>query len=46
MNKVEEDIEIRPFKQIEHEYIGYQSLTDVPRVLEYSEVDKDIAVSC
>jgi phosphorylase kinase alpha/beta subunit len=45
MNKLEEDIEIKPFKQIEHEYIGYQSLTDVPKVLEYSEIDKDINVS-
>lgn len=25
------------FKQLEHEYIGYQSLTDVPRSLNYSE---------
>jgi hypothetical protein len=44
MNKLEEDIEIRPFRQIEHEYIGYQSLTDVPKVLEYSELDKDVLV--
>jgi hypothetical protein len=46
MNKLEEDIEIKPFRQIEHEYIGYQSLTDVPKMLEYSEIDKDINVSC
>lgn len=45
MNKLEEEIEIKPFRQIEHEYIGYQSLTDVPKVLEYSEIDKDICVS-
>ncbi|XP_060808968.1 probable phosphorylase b kinase regulatory subunit beta isoform X3 [Amyelois transitella] len=25
------------FKQLEHEYIGYQSLTDVPRTLTYKE---------
>lgn len=25
------------FKQLEHEYIGYQSLTDVPRTLTYRE---------
>ncbi|XP_059481695.1 probable phosphorylase b kinase regulatory subunit beta isoform X2 [Neocloeon triangulifer] len=42
MNKIEDEIEIKPFKQIEHEYIGYQSLTDVPKVLEYSEKAKDI----
>ncbi|XP_065353861.1 probable phosphorylase b kinase regulatory subunit beta isoform X1 [Cloeon dipterum] len=43
MNKIEDEVEIKPFKQIEHEYIGYQSLTDVPRVLEYSETERDIA---
>ncbi|KOB70250.1 putative phosphorylase b kinase regulatory subunit beta [Operophtera brumata] len=25
------------FRQLEHEYIGYQSLTDVPRTLTYRE---------
>ncbi|XP_013168313.1 PREDICTED: probable phosphorylase b kinase regulatory subunit beta isoform X2 [Papilio xuthus] len=27
------------FRQLEHEYIGYQSLTDVPRTLTYKEED-------
>lgn len=27
------------FRQLEHEYIGYQSLTDVPRTLTYREED-------
>lgn len=33
------------FKQLEHDYIGYQSLTDVPRVLHYQEENKDCSVS-
>lgn len=31
------------FKQLEHEYIGYQSLTDVPRALTYREEDVDFS---
>lgn len=33
------------FKQLEHDYIGYQSLTDVPRVLNYQDELKDYSVS-
>lgn len=33
------------FHQLEHEYIGYQSLTDVPRVSHYSDELKDYSVS-
>ncbi|XP_063931960.1 probable phosphorylase b kinase regulatory subunit beta isoform X2 [Zophobas morio] len=29
------------FKQLQHDYIGYQSLTDVPRVLNYQDQLKD-----
>ncbi|RZC40824.1 phosphorylase b kinase regulatory subunit beta [Asbolus verrucosus] len=29
------------FKQLQHDYIGYQSLTDVPRVLHYQDELKD-----
>ncbi|CAG9825330.1 unnamed protein product [Phaedon cochleariae] len=29
------------FKQLEHDYIGYQSLTDVPKVLNYQDEVKD-----
>ncbi|CAH1368386.1 unnamed protein product [Tenebrio molitor] len=29
------------FKQLQHDYIGYQSLTDVPRVLNYHDELKD-----
>ncbi|XP_033229285.1 probable phosphorylase b kinase regulatory subunit beta isoform X1 [Belonocnema kinseyi] len=35
------DLELNPFKQLEHDYIGYQSLTDVPRALSYSEDIQD-----
>lgn len=33
------------FRQLEHDYIGYQSLTDVPRVLNYQDELKDYSVS-
>ena len=42
---METDLELNPFKQLEHEYIGYQSLTDVPRALSYSEDIQDYSVS-
>lgn len=32
------------FKQLEHDYIGYQSLTDVPRVLHCEEELQDMSV--
>lgn len=32
------------FKQLQHDYIGYQSLTDVPRVLNYQDEFKDYSV--
>ncbi|CAH0557440.1 unnamed protein product [Brassicogethes aeneus] len=32
------------FKQLAHDYIGYQSLTDVPRVLHYQEEEKDCTI--
>ncbi|XP_050295730.1 probable phosphorylase b kinase regulatory subunit beta isoform X2 [Anthonomus grandis grandis] len=31
------------FQQLEHDYIGYQSLTDVPRVLNYNDELKDLS---
>lgn len=35
------------FKQVEHDYIGYQSLTDVPRVIDCEEVllNCDVSIS-
>lgn len=38
------EIAFEQFKQLEHDYIGYQSLTDVPKALEYSEESKIIQV--
>ncbi|KAJ8920978.1 hypothetical protein NQ315_015773 [Exocentrus adspersus] len=31
------------FKQLEHDYIGYQSLTDIPRILNYQDELKDFS---
>lgn len=42
---METDLELKEFKQLEHDYIGYQSLTDVPRTLSYTEDVIDCAVS-
>ncbi|XP_017891139.1 probable phosphorylase b kinase regulatory subunit beta isoform X2 [Ceratina calcarata] len=41
ISTVETDLELTQFKQLEHDYIGYQSLTDVPKALTYSEDIKD-----
>ncbi|KAL1123716.1 hypothetical protein AAG570_001489, partial [Ranatra chinensis] len=35
-------MEFKQFSQLEHEYIGYQSLTDVPKASEYSEEVVDL----
>ena len=32
------------FRQVEHDYIGYQSLTDVPKALVYMEEETKISV--
>lgn len=38
MNQIDlKELNIQPFGQLHHEYIGYQSLTDVPKALAYSE---------
>ncbi|XP_044021061.1 probable phosphorylase b kinase regulatory subunit beta isoform X2 [Aphidius gifuensis] len=37
VSHIETDIELTQFKQLKHDYIGYQSLTDVPRSLSYNE---------
>ncbi|XP_015607737.1 probable phosphorylase b kinase regulatory subunit beta isoform X2 [Cephus cinctus] len=37
MSTMETDLALTQFKQLEHDYIGYQSLTDVPRALSYTE---------
>jgi phosphorylase kinase alpha/beta subunit len=37
-------LELTQFKQLEHDYIGYQSLTDVPKALAYEDEIKDLSV--
>ncbi|XP_012280936.1 probable phosphorylase b kinase regulatory subunit beta isoform X3 [Orussus abietinus] len=41
ISTTETDLALTPFKQLEHDYIGYQSLTDVPRALSYVEDVRD-----
>uniref|UniRef100_A0AAR5P2Q4 Phosphorylase b kinase regulatory subunit n=1 Tax=Dendroctonus ponderosae TaxID=77166 RepID=A0AAR5P2Q4_DENPD len=44
MNALEEaNKDFKHFQQLEHDYIGYQSLTDVPRVLNYNDELKDVS---
>ncbi|XP_011505944.1 PREDICTED: probable phosphorylase b kinase regulatory subunit beta isoform X2 [Ceratosolen solmsi marchali] len=43
INTMDTDLELSQFKQLEHDYIGYQSLTDVPIVLSYDEDLKDFS---
>jgi hypothetical protein len=38
------EVTFQQFRQMEHEYIGYQSLTDVPRALQYTEEPKSYQV--
>lgn len=45
MNTVDtSEVTFQQFRQMEHEYIGYQSLTDVPRALQYTEAPKTFQV--
>ncbi|KAJ4443780.1 hypothetical protein ANN_05558 [Periplaneta americana] len=45
MNTVDtSEMTFQQFRQLEHEYIGYQSLTDVPRALQYTEELKSYQV--
>lgn len=42
MNHIDiKELNIQPFGQVHHDYIGYQSLTDVPKALAYSEAEFD-----
>lgn len=42
MNHIDlKSLNIQPFGQVHHDYIGYQSLTDVPKALAYSEAEFD-----
>jgi len=45
MNTVDtSEVTFQQFRQMEHDYIGYQSLTDVPRALQYTEEPKTYQV--
>lgn len=44
MNAIETDLDLTQFKQLQHDYIGYQSLTDVPKAFAYNEDIKDYFV--
>lgn len=45
MNTVDtSEMTFHQFRQMVHEYIGYQSLTDVPRALQYTEDPKTYQV--
>lgn len=37
------DLEIQQFQQLVHDYIGYQSLTDVPKAMHYTEKLVDVS---
>ncbi|XP_014472659.1 PREDICTED: probable phosphorylase b kinase regulatory subunit beta isoform X2 [Dinoponera quadriceps] len=41
VNTMETDLDLTQFKQLQHDYIGYQSLTDVPKAFAYTEDVKD-----
>jgi phosphorylase kinase alpha/beta subunit len=44
MNHIDlKELNIQPFGQLHHDYIGYQSLTDIPKVLAYSEAECDFS---
>lgn len=44
MNQVDlKQLNIQPFGQVHHDYIGYQSLTDVPKAIAYSEAEFDVS---
>ncbi|ODN04689.1 putative phosphorylase b kinase regulatory subunit beta [Orchesella cincta] len=47
MNLVDpEELDIKPFRQVVHEYSGYQSLTDVPKTIIFNEPCKDYKEFC
>ena len=44
MNQIDlKELNIQPFGQLHHAYIGYQSLTDIPKALAYSEAECDFS---
>ena len=41
LSNLDVDLDVRPFEQLQHASIGYQSLTDVPQAIAYSEDSAD-----
>merc|ERR1719481_240949 len=39
----EEILDVQPFQEVKHQYAGYQSLTDIPKIPEITEELKDFA---
>jgi phosphorylase kinase alpha/beta subunit len=37
MNHIDVDLNVAPFRQVVHEYSGYQSLTDVPKAIVFTD---------
>ncbi|MPC71468.1 putative phosphorylase b kinase regulatory subunit beta [Portunus trituberculatus] len=46
MSTLDVDLDIKAFEQLQHASIGYQSLTDVPRAITYSEDSMSFKVGC
>lgn len=44
VNTMETDLDLTQFRQLQHDYIGYQSLTDVPKAIAYAEDVNDYSV--
>ena len=44
MSTMDIDLDIKPFEQLKHASIGYQSLTDVPTAITYSEDNRSFKV--
>lgn len=45
MNHIDVDLNVAPFRQVVHEYSGYQSLTDVPRAIVFNDPFLEVKVS-
>jgi hypothetical protein len=45
MHHIDVDLDVTPFRQVVHEYSGYQSLTDVPKALKFNDPYQDCKVS-
>lgn len=45
MNHINVDLNVAPFRQVVHEYSGYQSLTDVPKAIVFNDPFLQVKVS-